>query len=404
MFATDESSKAEGYHPLEPGAEMAIIVNEAKSVDEEIFKALTRCTGYNYWLNVSTPGEPVGHFYRSFNNWQHKRRVTAFDCPHLGESYILDARSNYGEHSALYRSMILALFTSIGGQVVIREELLNFCLANPPALKYQDWPIRIGIDLAAGGDECVIAYWKGNRYLGMESFIEKDTTISADILERSLRKHSITHDHKFIFADDGGVGRGIIDQLNRRGWNINRVLNQSAAIYTREFGNRGAELWFKFARLVEENLIIIPKDETKLHTQLTHRHYKKASAQGKMTLESKPEERSNGFDSPDRADATVLAFCDLTIENFLKEQSEDSKKLSRKKLTQEELIALMTESRFAEIEARYTKKGQRRYHADYIPSIDEVEEQFGISKPQGKRSKRSWGSLNVILNYTPGQF
>ena len=68
MFATDEKGKAEGYHPIVPGAEMAIIVNEGKSVTEDIHGALRRCTGYNYWLEVSTPGEPKGFFY----NWRFK--------------------------------------------------------------------------------------------------------------------------------------------------------------------------------------------------------------------------------------------------------------------------------------------------------------------------------------------
>jgi hypothetical protein len=56
MFATDEEGKAEGYHPLDPNAEMCLIVNEAKSVTEEIHKALGRCSGYNYWLEVSVTG------------------------------------------------------------------------------------------------------------------------------------------------------------------------------------------------------------------------------------------------------------------------------------------------------------------------------------------------------------
>ena len=43
LFATDEEGKAEGYHPLEPNAAMAIIINEAKSVAKEIYQALWRC-------------------------------------------------------------------------------------------------------------------------------------------------------------------------------------------------------------------------------------------------------------------------------------------------------------------------------------------------------------------------
>ena len=48
LFATDEPGKAEGYHPLVPGAEMAIVANEAKTIEDGIFQALSRCTGYNF--------------------------------------------------------------------------------------------------------------------------------------------------------------------------------------------------------------------------------------------------------------------------------------------------------------------------------------------------------------------
>src|SRR5204863_301163 len=65
LFATDEKGRAEGYHPMDTDSEMAIIVNEWKSVDDEITKALRRCTGFNYWLGISSAGEDSGAFYRA---------------------------------------------------------------------------------------------------------------------------------------------------------------------------------------------------------------------------------------------------------------------------------------------------------------------------------------------------
>lgn len=340
LFATDEAGRAEGYHPLDTNSEMLIIVNEAKTVHPDIFGALSRCTGYNYWLNVSTPGEPYGDFYDSFTRWPSQygpkasRRVTAYDCPHLGANHIEEVANKYGKNSAIFRSQILALFTQIGGLCVIGQDFLNTCieLSNKKITK----PIvfgnkRIGLDLAAGRDECSFVCAHGNSVIDAEHFVERDTTETEIKAEKFLLRHGAQADpsgelkikHTVeIYGDDGGLGHGILDRLVKKGYNIVRVLNQSRAFDHKQFGNRGAEMWFNVARLVEEKIIYLPLNQTgnpddkKLYEQLTFRHYKKTEAQGRITLESKEEARANGHVSPDRADALVLAFSGTNLEEL----------------------------------------------------------------------------------------
>jgi hypothetical protein len=319
LFATDEAGKAEGYHPLEPNAEMAIIVNEAKSVAPEIFGALSRCTGYNYWLNVSTPGEPMGDFYDSFTNWTYVRRVTAFDCPsHLGKDHITEVRRKYGEASAIYRSQILALFTAVGGQCVVDQDefntLLSWCKAG--AVKWIRGRVSIGIDLAAGGDENAITVVNGNGIAETLYFREKDTVETEKRVAKFLDKYKDAD----IFADDGGVGHAIIDRLVRQGYKINRVLNQFRAFDSAQFGNRGAEMWYGVKRLIEEKLFYFGelKDTDLLYKQLVYRHYKKNETSGKVTLESKSEAKANGHPSPDRADSLILALSFTNIDTIAK--------------------------------------------------------------------------------------
>lgn len=323
MFATDEAGKAEGYHPLEPDAEMAIVVNEGKSVSEDIFGALSRCTGYNYWLNVSTPGEPSGSFYKSYNNWPRKK-VTAFDCPHASLDHIENLKRDVGEHSALFRSQVMAEFTTVGGNVVIGEDTLNRCigLSLQSGIKsIKTGIVIIGADLAAGGDECVFVARQGNSIIDWHIFREVDTTITAERLIQFARKHNASE----INADDGGVGHGIIDQVERAGMSVNRVLNQSRAFNSTRFRNRGAEMWFNFNRMLEERVVYLPlnadhnADDKKLIEQLIQRHYKKNETLATYALLSKPEEKLEyGIKSPDRADALVLAFSGETWEELSK--------------------------------------------------------------------------------------
>lgn len=361
LFATDEAGRAEGYHPLDTNSEMLIIVNEAKTVHPDIFGALSRCTGYNYWLNVSTPGEPYGDFYDSFTRWPEKygkqagRRVTAYDCPHLGANHIEEVAAKYGKNSAIFRSQILALFTQIGGLCVISQDFLNTCIElskkqiTKPAIFGKK---KIGVDLAAGRDECSFYCIQGNQVIDKEYFVERDTTETEHRLEKFLVKHGAIADITFkkngdveIYADDGGLGHAVIDRLVKKGYNITRVLNQSRALDHKQFGNRGAEMWFNVARLVEEKILYLPlnqvgdNDDKKLYEQLTFRHYKKTEAQGRITLESKEEARANGHVSPDRADALVLAFSGTNFD----ELAEEVKKLQPAKpargMDAEELLA-----------------------------------------------------------------
>lgn len=325
MFATDEEGKAEGYHPIVPGAEMAIVVNEGKSVSEEIHRALRRCTGYNYWLEVSTPGEPHGFFHFAFNNWPNKKRVTSYDCPrHLSLEELEADKIELGEHSALFRSKHLALFTSIGGEVIIPHDLVLKVRSSPPKYSIPSWPVRIGIDLAAGGDENCVTFVKGNRVLKEKFFTESDTTVTADRIERILLDEHIDKTHDYIYADDGGVGHSIIDMLKRRGWNIKRVLNQSTAINKKQFGNKGAENWYRIKRLFEELLIDITALSDKTIEQIGSRRYKQGLTGARIMLQKKSEAKSEGHPSPDRADALILAFTGLNIDDFLKARTSDT--------------------------------------------------------------------------------
>lgn len=341
MFATDEAGKAEGYHPLEPNAEMAIIKNESKSIPEDIHKALKRCTGFNYWLEVSSPGAPMGAFYRAATTWKNGRRVTSFDCPHISDSEREEDKIDLGETSAEYRSKHLALFTSQDSDVVIPATVVEALLTNPPSFNFISWPKRVGIDLAAGGDENSLHITQGTKLVAQLHFVEKDTVVAAARIDRFLKDNGISKEHEFIYADDGGIGHAVIDMLNNEpyGYRINRVLNQSAAFNRKRFGNRGAEMWFNVKRIFEESMFNIRGISQKCKDQLCNRKYKQQEG-GRLFLQSKRAAKSEGFNSPDRGDSFILTFTGLTIESFLSETriAKDVDKPKRKRLSSSEAV------------------------------------------------------------------
>lgn len=314
LFVTDEASRAEGYHPF-PGGEMALIINEAKSVKEEIFDALSRCTGYSHWLEVSSPGPRSGHMFRMAGRAIHYpntpnlgqfyfRRVTAFECPHLSKTHIDNLIYDKGENSPLVRSSIYAEFADYDEPVVVTEAVYDKCYLNPPNAVGND--IGIGLDLAGGGDEDACFVRKGNVVIHKFFFRQSDTDLAADLIDKQLLPWK-SGDYYFR-ADNGGIGQSIIDKLAKLGWRVRRTNNQSPAFNKREFLNLGAEQYFYVKRRIELREIVLP-DVEKLRDQLTTRRFEGfESTQGKYKLESKPEARAAGRCSPDRADAFVLCF------------------------------------------------------------------------------------------------
>jgi hypothetical protein len=344
LFATDEGSKAEGYHPAEPGAEMAIIVNEAKSVTPEIFGALRRCTGFNYWIDVSSPGEPFGDFHTHFDKWPSRRRVTFYDClGHQSRSEFEEDKRVLGEHDPLFRSKWLAEFTAVGGKHVIDsvklEKLRSLIKGFYIKQIALDDNIRIGLDIALSemGDESTISAFHGNKQIKLSYTRIQDATILADWFDKEMRSLGVKREHSYIFADDGGVGRAVIDILKRMGWiNIKRVLNQSKPRDGKNYRNRGAELWYKFKKLVEHQAVIL-LDDDRLYQQISSRKFKDTD-QGvdKITLESKKTMIASGLPSPDRADSVVLCFTDVDLERFLDKFNQVTD--AAPKLTREEYI------------------------------------------------------------------
>ena len=327
LFCTDDAGRAEGYHPWPDyvNAELIIITNESKTVPDEIFAALRRCTGYNIWIEVSSPGKISGHFYLThkrarlypdkFNplKW-YARRVTAYECPHISKSEIEDAKIELINNPALFRSIYLAEFTSVDETTILTQEDLNKCLESKIPRIVLPGSRRAGLDLSRGIAETVFYVCNHNKVLGMEIAKISDITALSNIIISWIHKWNIEPDN--VFADDGGIGAGIIDILWQHNYMVTRIQNNSPAINKMRYGNRGAEIWTNFVKLIQQKLFDLSNIDEITKEQLTTRYYNQSAALGRITLESKDEARRKGRPSPDRADALILANCRLTTEDF----------------------------------------------------------------------------------------
>lgn len=325
-FATDEAGKAEGFHPLEYGRKMGMFMSEAKTVPDEVNIAFNKCTGYTHRAHVSTPGIPLGHFYEYCQRSPYRRdfkslddvspidyiqyHVTAYDCGgHIRKNYIEQMKRDLnGEGSPAFKSQVLAEFGTTDEMVVIPHHFVWQAVNANKIGHLQEKFNTAGLDLSDGGDETVLSVRNGNKVLAVIAFKYDDTTATKTFLKKKFSEYSLDHPEALIWADAGGLGKPIIDDLRAQGYrNIQYVLNQERAFDPRVYVNRGTEMWFNFRKHLESGELIVLRDD-KLIVQLTTRFYK-ITPDNRHKLEAKLEARAKGHPSPDRADATVLSFC-----------------------------------------------------------------------------------------------
>ncbi len=319
-FCTDEPGKVEGYHPFpeNPNSKMMVIIGEAKSIKDPLFEAFSRFTGFSHWLQVSSPGARAGQFYKSVElsdtilcklGIGFTRHVTAFECPNISPAHIEQVRLKHGEHSAPYKTGILAQFFESADEVVIPGERLIYTF---PAANSYNLPVCGGLDVGLGVDLSEFWVIHGNQPI----YHAETTTSSPNVLHNwiiqqfKLVKSRFGCDPENISGDMGGLGAPILKRVMEAGYGLRGVNNQAAAYDDAVYANIGAEMYFRVARMFELGRLIQPKNfpcYERWKKQLTTRKYFTNEKQ-KLQLEEKKKAKGRLGFSPDCADAYVLAY------------------------------------------------------------------------------------------------
>lgn len=323
LFVTDESKRAEGYHPWNdhPDSELTIICNEAKSINDPIFQALRRCTGYKRFICVSSTGNRSGYFYREVQRSikypepvqlgkPYARFVTSYECAHVSPAVI--ARDKESLERWLFESIHESKFSSVDGSYIMPEEIIMpiFVSCRGVSHTHKD-KYFLALDLSLGSDETVLLFGQGNKLVDAFDWRIRDNTLLEPIIEREVRKlvirWNLNRNNTTFNADAGGPGAPILNHIRRKiPLQINYIYNNHKAVNRRLYGTASAEDYFHIRQLITKRMLIAWDKWPKIMYQLCLRQFEYRSS--KIYLEDKADLKTRGEDSPDWADTLVLLW------------------------------------------------------------------------------------------------
>lgn len=189
-------------------------------------------------------------------------------------------------------------------------------------------PLIIGIDVARFGDDrSVFCFRRGRLCSEFKCFDKFDNVAVANQATHYIREYKPAR----VFIDAGGVGGGVVDILNDRGFKkiVRAVMFGEKALADDRYHNRRAEMWDEMRQWLQSvPAVKIPADEN-LCAELAAVN-KKYDSRGRLQLEEKDEIKRRLGRSPDMADALALTFAEPVYdrgENYyygLKENSIES--------------------------------------------------------------------------------
>jgi phage terminase large subunit len=163
-------------------------------------------------------------------------------------------------------------------------------------------PLIVGVDVARYGDDKTVFYGrKQMKMLKHAEYKKQSLTRTCDSLEQFVNFDS---GNCILNIDDTGLGGGVSDTMQDRGYNVNPINFAQKAINQAKYGDIISEMWFMFADKIDQVELL---NEQALKEELTTRLWK-MDRQNRRCVEPKADFKKRLGHSPDDSDACVLCF------------------------------------------------------------------------------------------------
>lgn len=308
---------AQGYHRNS----LSFIVDEASGVErpiiEQIEGTMGQATGDMLHLQIGNPNSPDCAFFDSFHTKREFWTCHTFNAEHsplVSKDHIAYLKASYGEESDVVQVRVRGEFPSCAPNAIFSMADLEACTRTNlmDMAKLSDRK-QFGIDLARfGSDESIIMRRVGEAIVATEKFVKKepDTVVArAFVIQDDVGWRN--DDCRYV-ADADGLGQGVMSLFTTGHKQRLEFHSGGVASNQRMFANRMTEAWFNLAKKVKPHQCHLPNDG-RLLQQLATRLYFLRRNDGKLILESKDDyKKRTSLESPDRADACVMAFYDAS--------------------------------------------------------------------------------------------
>ena len=164
-----------------------------------------------------------------------------------------------------------------------------------------DGAVEIGVDVARMGDDRTV-FWKRKGFKTIDNRRLSKLRIP-DICDR-LEQFAEFDKEVLIKVDDTGVGGGVTDEMEKRGYNVLAINFGGVPSDKDKYPNWISEAWFYMESIMDK--IELPMDSDllmELSTRIWNQDQK-----GKRKVEGKQEYKKRGFRSPDIADACIICY------------------------------------------------------------------------------------------------
>lgn len=218
----------------------------------------------------------------------------------------------YGIDSDVYRIRVQGEFPHHNPQSIITLADLERAIGNSMVACSRKRGILaedkvLSYDFARfGGDENVLFRRSG---LAIVEHFEQAHMDPSRLVARGFKMQheaSWANDDCWHVGDATGLGGGVMHIFHDAGKQVHEFHNGGSSSDP-QFHNKITEAWFNCAKLLRSGEIYLPNDN-RLVKQLTTRWYHTTAKDGKLIVEAKDDYIKRGHDSPDRADACVMAF------------------------------------------------------------------------------------------------
>lgn len=329
-LSTNEGVRFQGFH----SGHILVVLDEAPGVKGQIWEAIEgiRAGGVVHVLALGNPTIASGPFFDAFGSdrarWA-RFSIGAFETPNLagldmeallrmeqedpdalGEAvrpylitrrWVLDRYRRWGAAHPMFEARVLGLFPKQAEDALYSLTLLELASLRPLVPGVVD-SVEAGLDVAGPGEsETALCVRQGANVLEQQAWGKRDPRGEVVAALAPYRDRL-----GVVKVDSVGIGFYMAQHLRDMGFTVREVIAGEAARDKEHYANLKAEAYWAFQQRLAEGDVAGLLDEAALG-QLAGIRYQH-NARGQVVIESKEDARKRGVESPDRAEAVILAF------------------------------------------------------------------------------------------------